>query len=60
MVRDAQPFQQGGELDIRITTGTLEPGVFGILHPVLMLPEGIFSSLREPPPRQSGLQPFTR
>jgi bla regulator protein BlaR1 len=48
MVRDAEPFQHGGELDIRITTGTLEPGVFGILRPVLMLPAGIFSSLSEP------------
>jgi bla regulator protein blaR1 len=48
MVRDAEPFQQGGKLDIRITTDTLEPGVFGILRPVLMLPAGVFSSLSEP------------
>jgi hypothetical protein len=37
-----------GELEIRITTGTLEPGVFGILRPELMVPEGILSSLSEP------------
>jgi bla regulator protein blaR1 len=47
-VRDAEPLQQGGELDIRITPGSLEPGVFGILRPVLMLPSGVFSSLSGP------------
>ena len=29
------------EIDIRLSRGSLEPGIFGIVHPVLLWPEGL-------------------
>ncbi len=33
------------EIDIRLSRGSLEPGIFGIVHPVLLWPEGLSEKL---------------
>src|SRR5579862_6119846 len=35
------------EIDIRLSRGSLEPGIFGIVHPVLLWPEGLSEKLDE-------------
>lgn len=34
-----------GEIDIRLSRTSLEPGIFGIVHPVLLCPEGLSEKL---------------
>ena len=40
-VRAGRRLQIPAEVEIRSTPGLLEPGVVGLLHPVLLLPDGI-------------------
>jgi uncharacterized protein (TIGR03435 family) len=47
VVRIASPVTLNCELPVRSTRLHLEPGVFGVLHPVLLLPEGIRQRLSE-------------
>jgi TonB family protein len=62
-MRDALPLSRGREVDVlrhleriaglrkpiafRISPGSLEPGIFGIIHPVLLWPEAISQHLRD-------------
>ena len=50
IVRQASPFEVGmaTRLPVLSSSGCLEPGVFGIRRPVLLLPEGIASHLSGP------------
>src|ERR1700721_2242174 len=45
VVRAAAPLSLGGDVPSYSSSSLLEPGVFGIFRPVLMLPEGIFARL---------------
>ena len=47
VVRTAAPLTLNCELPVHSTRLHLEPGVFGVLHPVLLLPEGIRERLGE-------------
>jgi uncharacterized protein (TIGR03435 family) len=47
VVQTASPLTLDCELPVRETRLHLEPGVFGVLHPVLLLPEGIRERLNE-------------
>ena len=47
VVQAASPLTLNCELPVRSTRLHLEPGVFGVLHPVLLLPEGIRERLSE-------------
>ncbi len=47
VVRTALPVTLNCELPVRSTRLHLEPGVFGVLRPVLLLPEGIRERLSE-------------
>jgi beta-lactamase regulating signal transducer with metallopeptidase domain len=47
-VRSSSPIDIPAPVDIRTSPGLLEPGVFGFLHPVLLLPEGIAERLTAP------------
>jgi bla regulator protein blaR1 len=47
VVRTASPVTLNCELPVRSTRLHLEPGVFGVLRPVLLLPEGIRERLTE-------------
>lgn len=44
-LRQSSPFDLGAPIPVRSSSGTLEPGVVGILHPVLLLPAGIEAHL---------------
>lgn len=44
-VRSARPLPLESEVPVRSTTQHLEPGIFGILRPVLLLPDGITDRL---------------
>jgi bla regulator protein blaR1 len=46
-VRTASPRTFVGNVPVRSTSTLLEPGVFGVLRPVLLLPEGIMGRLTE-------------
>ncbi len=46
-VKNAQPVGAIGNISILSSRSTLEPGVFGVFKPVLLLPEGIRSRLSE-------------
>lgn len=46
-VRSASPLSFAGAVPVRSTSTLLEPGVFGIFRPVLLLPDGILSRLAE-------------
>jgi bla regulator protein blaR1 len=43
--RDARPLPAGAPIPVLSTSAGIEPGIFGILRPVLLLPEGIADSL---------------
>ena len=43
--RDAHPLPAGAPFPVLSTSAGIEPGIFGILRPVLLLPEGIADSL---------------
>lgn len=45
MVRAASPMTIGAGIEVMSTRAVMEPGVFGILEPVLLLPEGIAERL---------------
>lgn len=45
MVHRGTPIGDVAQLRAVMVTGDAEPGVFGILHPVLMLPQGVTSNL---------------
>lgn len=40
LAREAQPQHWGG-LQLRVTRAAIEPGVFGVFRPVLLVPEGL-------------------
>ncbi|MFT4111516.1 TIGR03435 family protein [Silvibacterium sp.] len=40
-------FHLAEGLDVRVSNAAMEPGVFGILQPVLLLPEGLIAELPE-------------
>lgn len=44
-IRAAIPMNLNAEIPFRLTKANLEPGVFGILRPVLLLPEGVLERL---------------
>ena len=44
-VRTASPMTIGADIEVMSTRAVMEPGVFGILEPVLLLPEGIAERL---------------
>jgi bla regulator protein blaR1 len=46
-VRTASPITFVGTVPVRSTSTLLEPGVFGLFRPVLLLPEGILGRLTE-------------
>ncbi|HEY6346526.1 MAG TPA: M56 family metallopeptidase [Bryobacteraceae bacterium] len=46
-VRRATPLDLGLPVPVRSSTALLEPGVFGVFRPVLLLPEGITDRLTE-------------
>lgn len=46
-VRSASPLWFAGPVPVRSTSTLLEPGVFGIFRPVLLLPEDILSRVTE-------------
>src|SRR5579871_1083936 len=48
VVRTASPMMQVGGVLVLSTSTRVEPGVFGILRPVLLLPEGITDRLSMP------------
>ena len=41
----AQAFEVGLSIPVLVTSSAMEPGVFGLIHPVLLVPAGIDSSL---------------
>lgn len=43
--RDASPLELGQGLPAFLTDAQIEPGVFGVLHPVLLLPRGMLDQL---------------
>ena len=45
VVRAAAPLALGVDVPVYSSSSLLEPGVFGIFHPVLVLPEGILGRL---------------
>lgn len=45
VVRAATPVDADLPVPVRVTRARLEPGVVGILHPILLLPEGIHERL---------------
>jgi uncharacterized protein (TIGR03435 family) len=47
IVRAASPLLLGLPIRVMSTPARLEPGVFGIFHPVLLLPEGIAARLTQ-------------
>lgn len=47
IVRAASPIPLGLPIPVRSTAARLEPGVFGIARPVLLLPEGIAARLTQ-------------
>jgi bla regulator protein blaR1 len=42
-IRASQPATIPAEVEVRLSQGLVEPGVVGLFHPVLLLPEGISS-----------------
>jgi uncharacterized protein (TIGR03435 family) len=46
VVRQASPVKVTGVLNVMTSPTLLEPAVFGILRPVLLIPEGLMESLR--------------
>ena len=46
LVRASSPTQINAPIAVNVTTNRVEPGVFGILRPTLLLPENIFRSLQ--------------
>ncbi len=46
-IRASSPIDLQAPVEIRSSPGTLEPGVVGITHPVLLLPEGITDRLTQ-------------
>ena len=48
MVRSASPMSLSIDIPILLSSRLLEPGVFGIFHPVLLLPEKIVNRLPAP------------
>jgi uncharacterized protein (TIGR03435 family) len=44
-VRDSKPVEIAANADVRSSSAMLEPGVVGILHPIVLLPEGITERL---------------
>lgn len=47
-VRSSMPIGLPATIEVRSTPGLLEPGVVGLFHPILLLPEGIAGRLRPP------------
>lgn len=47
-VRASTPIDIQTKVAVRSSSGLLEPGVVGILHPILLLPEGIMNRLSPP------------
>ena len=47
-LRTSTPLEIPAEVEIRSSPGLLEPGVVGLLRPVLLLPEGIVECLTPP------------
>ena len=45
-MRDAVPTEIDADVPVLSSPTLLEPGIFGILHPVLLLPKGILERLR--------------
>jgi uncharacterized protein (TIGR03435 family) len=45
IARDASPLALAIPIDARSSPAPIEPGVFGIMHPVLLLPEGLAGRL---------------
>lgn len=45
IVRAATPFDIEAPIQVLVTQTTLEPGIFGIVHPVLLLPAGLTKQL---------------
>src|SRR6187399_774184 len=45
VVRTSSPLQIDASIPVRETTGTLEPGIFGIFSPTLLMPAGITNHL---------------
>ncbi|GGH04467.1 M56 family metallopeptidase [Silvibacterium dinghuense] len=50
LVRAAMPIELdlAAGIEVRLSDTALEPGIFGIMRPVLLLPEGVLSHLSEP------------
>jgi bla regulator protein blaR1 len=46
-VRESSPRAFAGSVPVRTTSTLLEPGIFGLFQPVLLLPEGIVNRLTE-------------
>lgn len=47
IVRDAVPATTTAPLPVRLSSATIEPGVFGLFRSVLVLPDGITSRLTQ-------------
>lgn len=45
IIRAATPLQFSGEIPLLLTRENIEPGVFGIVRPVLLLPQGMMERL---------------
>lgn len=45
VLRASRPIEVSATVPVRSAPGLIEPGVVGVLHPVLLLPEGIAKSL---------------
>jgi hypothetical protein len=48
MVRDAKPLALDSQVPIKVTTELLEPGLVGILRPVILVPESLTKRLSGP------------
>jgi bla regulator protein blaR1 len=47
-VRSSTPLEMTAKVDVRSSPGLLEPGVVGLLRPILLLPAGIIEVLTKP------------
>jgi beta-lactamase regulating signal transducer with metallopeptidase domain len=45
LIRDSQPLPMALPVPVRSSSSTLEPGLLGILRPILMLPQGLAEQL---------------
>jgi uncharacterized protein (TIGR03435 family) len=43
--REAQPFEFAADVTVLVSPAKIEPGIFGIFRPVLLLPEGLLERL---------------